>query len=586
MPAQIKRSEYAAMFGPTVGDKLRLADTELFIEVERDLIAEAAGAALTQGSGANALHYGEEVKFGGGKVIRDGMGQSQMTRAEGAVDTVITNALVLDHTGIYKADIGLKDGRIAAIGKAGNPDTQPGVNIIVGPGTEAIAGEGRILTAGGFDSHIHYICPQQIDDALHSGLTTMLGGGTGPAHGTLATTCTPGPWHIGRMLQAADAFPMNLAFAGKGNASLPAAIEEQVNAGACALKLHEDWGTTPAAIDCCLSVADAMDVQVMIHTDTLNESGFVENTVAAMKGRTIHAFHTEGAGGGHAPDIIKICGEDFVLPSSTNPTRPFTVNTVEEHLDMLMVCHHLDKSIPEDVAFAESRIRRETIAAEDILHDMGAFSIIASDSQAMGRVGEVIIRTWQTADKMKKQRGRLAEETGENDNMRVRRYVAKYTINPAIAHGISHEIGSIEVGKRADLCLWSPAFFGVKPEMVLIGGSIVCAQMGDPNASIPTPQPVYSRPMFGAFGRAVENAAVVFVSQAAQADGIGDKLGLAKKTLAVQNTRDIGKKDLKLNTATPVVEVNPETYEVRADGELLTCQPAEELPMAQRYFLF
>ncbi|MDA5556610.1 urease subunit alpha [Shimia sp. MMG029] len=579
MPAKISRSDYAAMFGPTVGDKLRLADTDLVIEVERDLTAEKAG-------NGNALSYGEEVKFGGGKVIRDGMGQAQTTRAEGAVDTVITNALIVDHTGIYKADVGLKDGRIAKIGKAGNPDTQPGVDIIVGPGTEAIAGEGKILTAGGFDSHIHYICPQQIEDALHSGLTTMLGGGTGPAHGTLATTCTPGPWHIGRMLQSADAFPMNLAFAGKGNASLPAAIEEQVKAGACALKLHEDWGTTPAAIDCCLSVADAMDVQVMIHTDTLNESGFVENTVAAMKGRTIHAFHTEGAGGGHAPDIIKICGEEHVLPSSTNPTRPFTVNTVDEHLDMLMVCHHLDKSIPEDVAFAESRIRRETIAAEDILHDMGAFSIIASDSQAMGRVGEVLIRTWQTADKMKKQRGRLPEEIGENDNFRVRRYIAKYTINPAIAHGIAHQIGSIEEGKRADLVLWNPAFFGVKPEMVLIGGSIVCAQMGDPNASIPTPQPVYSRPMFGAYGRAVENAAVVFVSEAAQAENIGASLGLAKQTLAVQNTRKIGKSDLKLNAATPEIEVHPETYEVRADGELLTCQPAEVLPMAQRYFMF
>ncbi|MGR3812608.1 MAG: urease subunit alpha [Cognatishimia activa] len=586
MPAQIKRSDYAAMFGPTVGDKLRLADTDLIIEVERDLIAERSGTATTGGSGVNALHYGEEVKFGGGKVIRDGMGQAQTTRADGAVDTVITNALIVDHTGIYKADVGLKNGRIHKIGKAGNPDTQPGVDIIVGPGTEAIAGEGRILTAGGFDSHIHFICPQQIEDALHSGLTTMLGGGTGPAHGTLATTCTPGAWHLGRMMQAADAFPMNLAFAGKGNASLPAALEEQINAGACAMKLHEDWGTTPAAIDCCLSVADAMDVQVMIHTDTLNESGFVENTVAAMKGRTIHAFHTEGAGGGHAPDIIKICGEDHVLPSSTNPTRPFTVNTIEEHLDMLMVCHHLDKSIPEDVAFAESRIRRETIAAEDILHDMGAFSIIASDSQAMGRVGEVIIRTWQTADKMKKQRGKLAEETGDNDNFRVRRYVAKYTINPAIAHGISHEIGSIEEGKRADLVLWNPAFFGVKPEMVLLGGTIAAAQMGDPNASIPTPQPVYSRPMWGAYGRSVENSAVTFVSGAAHSMDIGESLGLAKETVAVQNTRNIGKQDLKLNDATPEVEVHPETYEVRADGELLTCQPATELPMAQRYFLF
>ena len=586
MPTQIDRRDYAAMFGPTTGDKLRLADTDLIIEVERDLTAEAVGSATTGGTGGKAQVYGEEVKFGGGKVIRDGMGQAQTTRADGAVDTVITNALIVDHTGITKADIGLKDGRIAAIGKAGNPDTQPGVNIIVGPGTEAIAGEGRILTAGGFDSHIHFICPQQIEDALHSGLTTMLGGGTGPAHGTLATTCTPGPWHIGRMLQAADAFPMNLAFAGKGNASLPAALEEQIKSGACALKLHEDWGTTPGAIDCCLSVADAMDVQVMIHTDTLNESGFVENTVAAMKGRTIHAFHTEGAGGGHAPDIIKICGEQHVLPSSTNPTRPFTVNTVEEHLDMLMVCHHLDKSIPEDVAFAESRIRRETIAAEDILHDMGAFSIIASDSQAMGRVGEVIIRTWQTADKMKKQRGRLSEETGDNDNLRVRRYVAKYTINPAIAHGIAHEIGSIEVGKRADLVLWSPAFFGVKPEMVLLGGTIAMAQMGDPNASIPTPQPVYSRPMFGAYGRSVEHSAVTFVSEAAHAEGIGAHLGLAKQTLAVRNTREIGKSDLKLNDATPHVEVHPETYEVRADGELLTCEPAEVLPMAQRYFLF
>ena len=569
MAVNINRRDYAGMYGPTTGDKLRLADTEIFIEVEKDLTT-----------------YGEEVKFGGGKVIRDGMGQSQATRAAGAADTVITNALILDYTGIYKADIALRDGRIAAIGKAGNPDTQPNVDIIIGPGTEVIAGEGKILTAGGFDSHIHFICPQQIDDALHSGITTMLGGGTGPAHGTLATTCTPGPWHIARMLQAADALPMNLAFAGKGNASLSAALEEQVLAGACALKLHEDWGTTPAAIDTCLSVADAMDVQVMIHTDTLNESGFVEHTLAAMRGRTIHAFHTEGAGGGHAPDIIRICGEDYVLPSSTNPTRPFTVNTVEEHLDMLMVCHHLDKAIPEDIAFAESRIRRETIAAEDILHDMGAFSIIASDSQAMGRVGEVILRTWQTADKMKRQRGALAEETGDNDNLRARRYVAKYTINPAIAHGISHEIGSIEVGKRADLVLWSPAFFGVKPEMVVMGGSIVCAQMGDPNASIPTPQPVYSRQMFGAFGRAVEHSAVSFVSQAAQAENVREKYGLAKQTLAVQNTRHIGKSDLKLNTATPQVEVNPETYEVRADGELLTCQPAETVPMAQRYFLY
>ena len=586
MPATISRADYAAMFGPTVGDRVRLADTDLIIEVERDLIAEKAGAAVSDGRGANALHYGEEVKFGGGKVIRDGMGQSQVTRAEGAVDTVITNALIVDWTGIIKADVGLKDGQIVGIGKAGNPDTQPGVDIIIGPGTEAIAGEGKILTAGGIDSHIHFICPQQIEDALHSGLTTMIGGGTGPAHGTLATTCTPGPWHLGRMLQAADAFPMNLAFAGKGNASLPAALEEQVAGGACCLKLHEDWGTTPAAIDNCLSVADAMDVQVMIHTDTLNESGFVENTVAAMKGRTIHAFHTEGAGGGHAPDIIKICGEAHVLPSSTNPTRPFTVNTVDEHLDMLMVCHHLDKSIPEDVAFAESRIRRETIAAEDILHDMGAFSIIASDSQAMGRVGEVIIRTWQTAHKMKVQRGALPEETGDNDNMRVRRFIAKYTINPAIAHGISAHVGSVEIGKRADLCLWDTAFFGVKPEMVLMGGTIVCAQMGDPNASIPTPQPVYTRPMFGAYGRSVENSAVSFVSAAAQDAGLGASLGLAKQTLPVAGTRQIGKADLKLNDAMPEVEVNPETYEVRANGELLTCQPAESLPMAQRYFMF
>ena len=579
MATSINRADYAAMFGPTVGDKIRLADTDLIVEVERDLTAERT-------NGGNGITYGEEVKFGGGKVIRDGMGQSQTTRAAGAVDTVITNALIIDHTGIYKADVGLQDGRIHKIGKAGNPDTQPGVNIIIGPGTEIIAGEGRILTAGGFDSHIHFICPQQIEDALHSGLTTMLGGGTGPAHGTLATTCTPGPWHIGRMLQAADAFPMNLAFAGKGNASQPDALVEMIKGGACALKLHEDWGTTPAAIDCCLSVADDMDVQVMIHTDTLNESGFVETTVAAMKGRTIHAFHTEGAGGGHAPDIIKICGEENVLPSSTNPTRPYTVNTLEEHLDMLMVCHHLDKTIPEDVAFAESRIRRETIAAEDILHDMGAFSIIASDSQAMGRVGEVLIRTWQTADKMKKQRGRLPEEKGENDNFRVRRYIAKYTINPAIAHGISDEIGSITEGKRADLVLWNPAFFGVKPEMVLMAGTIVCAQMGDPNASIPTPQPVYSRPMFGAYGKSVERSAVCFVSAAAQANGIGDKLGLSKQTVAVQNTRNIGKSHLIHNTTTPHIEVNSETYEVRADGELLNCEPATELPMAQRYFLF
>ena len=570
MPARISRSDYAAMYGPTTGDKVRLADTELFIEVEKDFTT-----------------YGEEVKFGGGKVIRDGMGQSQVTRAQGAVDTVITNALVVDHTGIYKADIGLKDSRIAAIGKAGNPDTQPGVDIVVGPGTEAIAGEGRIVTAGGFDSHIHYICPQQIEEALMSGLTCMLGGGTGPAHGTLATTCTPGPWHISRMIEAADAFPMNLAFAGKGNASLPGALTEMVEGGACALKLHEDWGTTPAAIDCCLSVADDYDVQVMIHTDTLNESGFVENTIAAMKGRTIHAFHTEGAGGGHAPDIIKVCGQENVIPSSTNPTRPYTVNTIAEHLDMLMVCHHLDSSIPEDIAFAESRIRKETIAAEDILHDMGAFSIIASDSQAMGRVGEVIIRTWQTADKMKRQRGRLSQETGDNDNFRVRRYIAKYTINPAIAHGMAREIGSIEVGKRADLVMWSPAFFGVKPDMVLIGGSIAAAPMGDPNASIPTPQPVHMRPMFGAYGKALTNSSVTFVSKAALDAGLPEKLATAKAMLAVENTRGgIGKKSMLLNDATPQIEVDPETYEVRADGELLTCEPATVLPMAQRYFLF
>lgn len=569
MPISMPRKIYADMYGPTTGDKVRLADTELFIEVETDLTS-----------------YGDEVKFGGGKVIRDGMGQSQVSRDSGAVDTVITNALIIDVSGIYKADLGLKDGLIHAIGKAGNPDTQENVNIIIGPSTEAIAGEGLILTAGGFDSHIHFICPQQIDDALHSGITTMLGGGTGPAHGTLATTCTPGPWHIGRMLQAADSFPMNLAFAGKGNASLPEGLVEQINAGACALKLHEDWGTTPAAIDNCLNVADDMDIQVMIHTDTLNESGFVENTVAAIKNRTIHAFHTEGAGGGHAPDIIKVCGERHVIPSSTNPTRPYTVNTLEEHLDMLMVCHHLDKSIPEDVAFAESRIRKETIAAEDILHDMGAFSIIASDSQAMGRVGEVITRTWQTAHKMKTQRGRLSEETGDNDNLRVRRYVAKYTLNPAICHGISGHVGSIEVGKRADLVLWKPAFFGVKPEMVLLGGSIAVAQMGDPNASIPTPQPVYTRPMFAAFGRSVENSAVCFISQAAENESIGDKLGLAKKTKPVRNTRSVSKMDMALNNYLPHIEVHPETYEVRADGELLNCEPATELPMAQRYFLF
>ncbi|MCC0030658.1 MAG: urease subunit alpha [Brucellaceae bacterium] len=570
MPATISRAAYAAMYGPTTGDKVRLADTELFIEVEKDLTT-----------------YGEEVKFGGGKVIRDGMGQSQVTRAGGAVDTVITNALIVDHTGIVKADVGLRDGRIVAIGKAGNPDTQPGVDIIVGPSTEAIAGEGKILTAGGFDAHIHFICPQQIEEALMAGLTCMLGGGTGPAHGTLATTCTPGPWHLARMIEAMDAFPMNIGFSGKGNASLPAALEEMVLGGACALKLHEDWGTTPAAIDCCLSVADDYDVQVMIHTDTLNESGFVENTVAAMKGRTIHAFHTEGAGGGHAPDIIKVCGQPNVIPSSTNPTRPYTVNTIAEHLDMLMVCHHLDASIPEDIAFAESRIRKETIAAEDILHDMGAFSIISSDSQAMGRIGEVIIRTWQTADKMKRQRGRLPEESGDNDNYRVRRYIAKYTINPAIAHGMSKEIGSVEVGKRADLVLWNPAMFGVKPEMVLIGGSIAAAPMGDPNASIPTPQPVHMRPMFGAYGKALTNSSVTFVSKAALDAGLRGKLGTAKQMVAVENTRGgIGKAAMVLNDYMPEMEVDPETYEVRADGVLLTCEPATVLPMAQRYFLF
>jgi len=569
MSSKIFRSSYSEMYGPTTGDKVRLADTDLFIEVENDF-----------------THYGEEVKFGGGKVIRDGMGQSQITRQDGAVDTVITNALVVDVGGIYKADIGIKDGLIHKIGKSGNPDTQPHVDIIIGPGTEIIAGEGKIITAGGFDSHIHFICPQQIEDALHSGLTTMLGGGTGPAHGTLATTCTPGSWHIGRMIQAADSFSMNLAFAGKGNSSKPDALIEQVNAGACALKLHEDWGTTPGAIDNCLNVADNMDIQVMIHTDTLNESGFVENTIKAIRDRTIHAFHTEGAGGGHAPDIIKVCGKENVIPSSTNPTRPYTVNTLEEHLDMLMVCHHLDKSIPEDVAFAESRIRKETIAAEDILHDMGAFSIIASDSQAMGRVGEVIIRTWQTAHKMKTQRGRLKDETGDNDNVRVKRYIAKYTINPAIAHGISQHIGSITEGKRADIVIWDPAFFGVKPEMVVIGGSIACAQMGDPNASIPTPQPVYTRPMFSSFGRSLESSSVTFVSKDSLKLGSLESLKIAKNTIAVENTRNISKKDMVFNNYCPDISVDPETYEVTADGNILTCEPAKELPLAQRYFLF
>ena len=569
MAQKISREKYASIFGPTTGDRVRLADTELFAEVEQDYTV-----------------YGEEVKFGGGKVIRDGMGQSQVTRSDGAVDLVVTNALVIDYLGIYKADIGVKDGNIHSIGKAGNPDIQSGVNVIIGPATEVIAGEGKILTAGGMDAHVHFICPQQIEDALHSGITTMLGGGTGPAHGTLATTCTPGPWNIGKMLQSADAFPMNLSFAGKGNASLPEALKEQVRAGASSLKLHEDWGTTPGAIDCCLNVADELDVQVMIHTDTLNESGFVENTIKAIGQRTIHAFHTEGAGGGHAPDIIKLVGEENVIPSSTNPTRPYTVNTIEEHLDMLMVCHHLDKSIPEDVAFAESRIRKETIAAEDILHDVGAMSIIASDSQAMGRVGEVIIRTWQSADKMKKQRGRLSEEKGENDNLRIKRYIAKYTINPAIAHGMSSQIGSIEIGKRADFVLWNTAFFGVKPEMVLIGGVITCAQMGDPNASIPTPQPVYSRPMFGAYGRSMETNSVIFVSQSAIENKSLDELALRKKIVPIKDTRNISKKSMKLNDLCPDIEVDPETYEVRLNGELITCEPAKELSMAQRYFLY
>jgi urease subunit alpha len=563
----MSRAAYAQMFGPTVGDKVRLADTDLIIEAEKDFTT-----------------YGEEVKFGGGKVIRDGMGQSQRSRSEGAVDTVITNALILDHWGIVKADIGIKDGRIAAIGKAGNPDVQPNVTIIIGPGTEVIAGEGTIITAGGIDTHVHYICPQQIDEALYSGLTTMMGGGTGPATGTAATTCTPGPWHIQRMLEAADGFPMNLGFFGKGNASLAAGLVEQIKAGACGLKLHEDWGTTPAAIDCCLSVADDMDVQVAIHTDTLNESGFVETTIAAFKGRTIHTFHTEGAGGGHAPDIMKVCGEANVLPASTTPTRPYTVNTAEEALDMVMVTHHLDRRIPEDVAFAESRIRKETIAAEDMLHDLGAISIMSSDSQAMGRVGEVIIRTWQTADKMKKQFGRLAEEKGDNDNFRARRYIAKYTINPAIAQGISAYVGSIEVGKLADLCIWNPAFFGVKPAMVLKSGTIAAAIMGDPNASIPNPQPEYYRPMFGAFGRSLTQSSVTFVSQAALEKS--EMLGLAKKLLPVTNTRKIGKHSMVLNSATPHMEINPETYEVRADGRLLTCQPAQVLPMTQLYFMY
>ncbi len=568
--ARITRAAYADMFGPTTGDRVRLADTDLIVEVEKDFTI-----------------YGEEVKFGGGKVIRDGMGQSQYSQAQGAVDTVITNALIIDHWGIVKADVAITNGRIAGIGKAGNPDVQPGVNIIIGPGTEIIAGEGKILTAGGIDSHIHFICPQQVDDAIASGVTTLVGGGTGPATGTAATTCTPGPWHLARMLQAAEGLPVNIAFAGKGNASQPQALEEMLRAGASCLKLHEDWGTTPAAIDNCLAVADRFDVQVMIHTDTLNESGFVEDTIAAFQGRTIHAFHTEGAGGGHAPDIIKVAGLANVLPSSTNPTRPYTINTLDEHLDMLMVCHHLDSSIPEDVAFAESRIRKETIAAEDILHDLGALSMMSSDSQAMGRVGEVIIRTWQTAHKMKTQRGALPGDTDRNDNARVKRYIAKYTINPAIAQGFANEIGSITVGKLADLVLWSPAFFGVKPDVIIKGGSIACAPMGDPNASIPTPQPVHYRPMFGAIGRAMAASCITFVSGAAMEADLGKALGLQRQLVAVSNTRGgIGKKSMIHNDATPVIEVDAETYEVRADGVLLTCEPATSLPMAQRYFLF
>jgi urease subunit alpha len=569
MATTIPRAAYAAMFGPTTGDRLRLADTELVIEIESDRTI-----------------YGEEVKFGGGKVIRDGMGQGQATRAEGAVDTVITNAVILDHWGIVKADIGLRDGHISGIGKAGNPDIQPGVDIVIGPGTEAIAGEGRIVTAGGIDSHIHFICPQLVEEALYSGITTMLGGGTGPATGTAATTCTPGPWHLARMLQAAEGLPVNLGFFGKGNASDPRPLIEMVEAGACGLKLHEDWGTTPAAIDTSLSVAEQFDIAVAIHTDTLNESGFVENTIAAFKGRNIHAFHTEGAGGGHAPDIIKLCGLPNVLPSSTNPTRPFTINTVDEHLDMLMVCHHLDPRIPEDVAFAESRIRRETIAAEDILHDLGAFSMMSSDSQAMGRVGEVIIRTWQTADKMKRQRGRLPQDNDRSDNFRAKRYIAKYTINPALTHGLAEHIGSVETGKLADLVLWSPAFFGVKPDLVLKAGTITAALMGDPNASIPTPQPVHYRPMFGAFGRALSASCITFLPNVAIDRGIPKQLGLQRMVLPARGIRTIDKKRMVLNDATPHIEVDPETYEVRADGVHLTCEPATVLPMAQRYFLY
>jgi len=569
MSFKISRAAYAGMYGPTTGDRIRLADTDLVIEVEKDFTT-----------------YGEEVKFGGGKVIRDGMGQSQRSRREGAVDTVITNAVVLDWTGIFKCDIAIKDGKIAALGKAGNPDVQSGVDIVIGPGTEVIAGEGRIVTAGGIDAHIHFICPQQVEDALYSGITTMMGGGTGPAAGTSATTCTPGPWHLHRMLEAAEGLPINLGFFGKGNASAQAPMVEMVRAGACAMKLHEDWGTTPNAIDACLKLAEKYDIQVALHSDTLNESGFVEDTIAAFKGRTIHAFHTEGAGGGHAPDIMKLVGLPNVLPSSTNPTRPFTVNTIDEHLDMLMVCHHLDPRIPEDVAFAESRIRRETIAAEDILHDLGAISMMSSDSQAMGRIGEVVTRTWQTAHKMKQQRGRLDTETGDNDNARAKRYVAKYTINPAVAQGISRYVGSVEKGKYADLVIWQPAFFGAKPEMVLKCGTIAAAPMGDPNASIPTPQPVHYRPMFANFGKALASSNLTFVSKLAHQDGIARKLGLQRRVLPVSNTRKIGKKDMRHNDAMPDVEIDPETYEVRADGKRIACEPATSLPLAQRYFLF
>jgi urease subunit alpha len=570
MTTKLSRAAYADMFGPTTGDKVRLADTALMIEIEKDFTI-----------------YGEEVKFGGGKVIRDGMGQSQLSRAEGAVDTVITNAVVIDHWGIVKCDVGLRDGRIFKLGKAGNPEIQPGVDIIIGPGTEVIAGEGKILTAGGFDTHIHFICPQQIEEALMSGVTSMLGGGTGPATGTFATTCTPGPWHIARMIEAADSFPMNLGFAAKGNAATPRGLIEQIEAGACAMKLHEDWGTTPAAIDNCLSVADDYDVQVMLHSDTLNESGFVEDTIKAFKGRTIHAFHTEGAGGGHAPDIMRVAELENVLPSSTNPTRPFTKNTLDEHLDMLMVCHHLDSSIPEDLAFAESRIRKETIAAEDILHDLGALSMMSSDSQAMGRVGEVIIRTWQTANKMKRQRGPLPEDKGDNDNARVKRYIAKYTINPSIAHGVSRHIGSVEAGKLADLVLWTPAFFGVKPDLIIKGGMIAAAPMGDPNASIPTPQPVHYRPMFGSYGAAISRTALTFVSQLSLDKGIATNLRVSKQMVAVQDTRkQISKKSMIHNGATPKLRIDPETYAVTADGVLLTCEPASVLPMTQRYFMF